>query len=123
MLSVRGSVAPDHVALGCIGELSSALTIFFQGKSVLESPVTFGDGVRCIGGSLKRLGVKVAVAGSASYPGPGDPAISARSAALGDLIRPGTFRYYQVYYHDTSASFCNPPRATFNASNAVMVAW
>jgi hypothetical protein len=104
------------------GEVDSALSIFLQGRSVLASPASFGDGMRCIGGTLARIGVKTAVAGAAFYPGAGDPSISARSAALGDLILPGTFRYYQVYYRDLDAGFCNPS-ATFNASNAVMVRW
>jgi hypothetical protein len=102
-------------------ELPGALSIFFQGNTVLGSPSTFGDGARCIGGALKRIGVKTAVGGAANYPGSGDPSISARSAALGDLIRPGTYRYYQVCYRDPDPAFCNS--ATFNASNAVMVAW
>jgi hypothetical protein len=123
MLTVRGTVTPDQVLLSTTGTLPAALTVFIQGKSVLTSPVTFGDGVRCIGGNLKRIGVKTAIAGASSYPGHGDPSISSRSAALGDLIRPATHRYYQAYYHDTSTSFCNPPRAMFNASNAVIVGW
>jgi hypothetical protein len=122
-LTAHGSVDPDRVVLSASGELPSSLSIFFQGSSVLESPNTFGDGTRCIGGTLKRIGVKSAVAGAASYPGSGDPSISARSAALGDRIRPGSYRYYQVYYRDANPSFCNPPPATFNVSNAVMVAW
>ena len=121
MLTVRGSVVPDRVVLGTTGELPSALTIFIQGSS-LPTRSSFGDGVRCIGGALKRLAVESAVAGAASYPGPGDLPISVRSAALGDPIQPGSYRYYQVVYRDSNPGFCNP-QATFNASNAVMVAW
>jgi hypothetical protein len=120
-LSVHGSVNPDRVVLTTADELPRALSVFVQGRSVLSSPDPFGDGARCIGGALKRIGVKVAVAGSTSYPRSGDAPISVQSAALGDLIRPGTFRYYQVFYRDGNPSFCTP--STFNASNAVMVAW
>jgi hypothetical protein len=123
MLTVRSPIDPDRVVLITTGERPSAQSIFVQGNSVLGDAVVFGDGVRCIGGALKRIGVKTAVAGAASYPGPGDPSIRARSAALGDPISPGTYRYYQVYYHDPSPAFCNAPRATFNVSNAVIVAW
>ena len=122
-MTVAGSVDPDHVVLVARWELASSLTIFLQGNAVLGSPATFGDGVRCVGGQLGRIAVESAVGGAASYPGPSDPSISARSLALGDLIRPGTYRYYQAYYRDQDASFCNPSPATFNASNAVMVAW
>jgi hypothetical protein len=51
------------------------------------------------------------------------PPISVRSAALGDVIEAGTYRYYQVDYLDPDPAFCNPAPATFNASNAVMVGW
>jgi hypothetical protein len=122
-LSVRGSVDPDRVVLETRREIPGALSVFLQGDSVLGTPIAFGDGVRCIGGTLERIAVKTAAGGAASYPELGDPSISARSAALGDRIRPGSYRYYQVYYRDANPSFCNPPPATFNVSNAVMVAW
>jgi hypothetical protein len=122
-LTAQGSVEPDRIALSATGMLPSSLCIFFQGKSALGVPVAFGDGVRCIGGRLKRLGVRTAVGGASSFPTPGDASISARSAAVGDLIRPGTFRYYQVWYRDMEPGFCLPAPATFNASNAVMVRW
>ena len=120
---VEGPVDPDQVVLLTRGELSSSLSIFVQGRAVLRTPAPFGDGVRCIGGLLKKLGAKVAVAGAARYPEAGDPSISARSATLGDPIDPGTFRYYQGWYRDPDPAFCSPPPATFNASNAVMVRW
>ena len=122
-LVVDGSVQPDQVTLGATDVIPSTLCLFFQARAVLGTPVAFGDGVRCIGGQLERLGVNAAPAGLARYPGVGDPSISARSAALGDPIQSGTYRYYQLYYRDPDPAFCNPAPATFNASNAVMVAW
>jgi len=120
-LTARGSVDPDRVELDLSETLPSSLCFFLQGRSVLGTPTSFGDGVRCIGGHLARLGAATTTGGAARYPAIGDPSISSRSAALGDLIRPGTFRYYQVHYRDTDPAFCTP--ATFNASNAVMVRW
>jgi hypothetical protein len=81
----------------------------------------FDDGVRCIGGALERLSVKTAVSGASRYPELGDFSISAKSAALGDLIRPGTYRYYQVCYRDSSGVCSRTP--SMNTTNAVMVAW
>jgi hypothetical protein len=73
---------------------------------------------------LKRLYVKTASGGTASAPGPGDPSITAQSAALGDPISGGQSRGYQAYYRDGSASFCPPPAgSTFNVSNALLVLW
>jgi len=123
LLAVRGSVDPDRIVLGTTGELPSALSVFMQGSAASYFAFLYGDGVRCIGGVLQRIGAKDAVGGAASYPGPGDPSIRARSAALGDPIAPGSFRYYQVYYRDPDPNFCSWSRSTFNASNAVMVRW
>jgi hypothetical protein len=86
--------------------------------------VIFGDGLRCVGGSLKRLYSKPASAGVVYAPHPGDPSITARSAALGDPIPSGGTRYYMTYYRDPSATFCaSPPGGTFNASNAISIVW
>jgi hypothetical protein len=123
-LSVTGTTEPDTLLLHTAGELPSALSIFLQGNVQLASPVFFGDGLRCIGGSLKRLYVKHASGGSASAPSPGDPSIKTRSATLGDPIAPGTSRYYQVYYRDPSLTFCPRPQGdTFNVGNALRVLW
>jgi hypothetical protein len=121
-LSVSGSVELDTVVLEAIGQPASAAGLFLQGSAVLGTPMTFGDGTRCIGGAQKRLAMKSAMGGASSYPGVGDPSIRTRSAALGDPIAPGSYRYYQVVYRDPDPTFCNPP-STVNASNAVMVAW
>jgi len=86
--------------------------------------VSFGDGLRCIASHLERLYVKSASAGSASAPQAGDPSITARSAALGDPIAPGSMRFYQVYYRDPVLSFCPPPAGnSWNVGNAIAIAW
>jgi hypothetical protein len=118
---------PDAVVLHATGELPTALTIFLQGSTLIYNPVFFGDGLRCAGGSLKRLYVKIAAVGQVSAPARGDPSVTARSAALGDPIAPGSTRYYQTYYRDPNPSFCPvPPEAlgdTFNSSNGVRIVW
>jgi hypothetical protein len=121
VLSASGAVNPDTVVLTSIGELPTALSIFLQGDAVLSPGVAFGDGVRCTGGSLKRLAVRNASGGTVSFPRAGDPSITARSAALGDPISAGAARHYQTYYRDPSAAFC--PGATFNVSNAIRIDW
>jgi hypothetical protein len=121
LLSARGSTTPDTVVLTSSSELPTALTLFLQGTTSNPSGLTFGDGVRCVTGTLKRIGVKIASGGTASYPGPGDLSITARSAAVGDPIPPGATRYYQAYYRDPAAAFCPP--LTFNASNGTAVIW
>src|SRR6185295_15802199 len=61
--SASGTTSPDTIVLTATGELPSALTVFLQGDA-LTSPVTYGDGLRCFGGSLKRLYHHNAVAGT-----------------------------------------------------------
>jgi len=100
-------------------ELSTAISVFLQGNSVV-APTVFADGLRCTGGSLKRLYIKHAVGGVTSAPQAGDPSITARSAALGDTITLGSTRSYQVYYRDSNLTFCP---GGFNISNGILVAW
>ena len=75
----------------------------------ISPPVVFGDGLRCIGGNLKRLYVKNAVGGTARAPGPATLRSRAQSAALGDPIARGPTREYQVYYRDPDLAFCPDP--------------
>lgn len=123
LLHSSGSTSPDTVVLHSSGELPSSLSIFLQGDSTIAA-VSFGDGKRCAGGTLKRLFVKSAVGGLVSAPTPGDPAITAQSANLGDPITPGMSRYYQTYYRDPDPSFCPPPQGdNWNVTNAVRIVW
>jgi hypothetical protein len=124
LLTATGSTSPDTVVLTAGGELPGVLSIFLQGNANIAAGIVFGDGLRCAGGSLKRLYTKNASGGVVSAPGAGDPSITARSAALGDTIVTGTPRYYQVYYRDPVLTFCpNPPGNSWNVSNAVQVNW
>ena len=124
LLGASGTMSPDTLVLAQSGEPATSLSVFTQGDLRLSTPVFFGDGLRCVGGALKRLYTKNAVAGSASAPGPGDPSITARSAVLGDPIAPGDVRFYYVYYRDPDLSFCPSPTGnTFNVGNALRVVW
>src|SRR5688572_20902220 len=74
----------DSLVFTTSRELPTATSIVMQGTSAIATGVVFGQGVRCVGGSLKRLYVKAASGGSITAPdfGLGDPSVSARSAAL-----------------------------------------
>jgi hypothetical protein len=123
LLGFSGDTTPDTLVLQASGLLPSASAIFLQGTSNL-APLPFGDGLRCAGGVLKRLYLKSASGGVASAPGPGDPSITQRSAALGDPIPPGDRRYYQVYYRDSNLGFCPAPQgSSYNITNALRVFW
>src|SRR5258706_1110595 len=86
LLVASGTVNPDTLALSSSGQLPSAPAILLQGNAILASPIVFGDGVRCIGGILKRLYLAPPVGGAVSFPPAGGPTISARPAAPRDPI-------------------------------------
>jgi hypothetical protein len=122
-LRAYGTTQPDTLQLQSTGELATAPSVVLQGNSVVAH-LAFGDGVRCAGGSLKRLYVHSAVGGTLLVPAPGDLSVSARSAALGDPIAPGSMRVYQVYYRDPSSGFCPAPAGNdWNSSSGVRIVW
>jgi hypothetical protein len=124
LLTASGRVVPDSVVLTSSNELAHAPSIFLQGTSESTGAIVFGDGLRCVSGTLKRLYTKPAVDGTVVAPAAGEPSITARSAALGDPLAPGQTRRYQVYYRDPQVGFCPGPGGdTWNISNAVRVAW
>ena len=110
------SLAADTFVLtGSLLPNSSAL--YFQGTQRLNggNGSVFGDGLRCVGGSIIRLGTKVNSGGASSYPVAGDTAISVKGA-----VSAGSVRQYQVWYRN-AAPFCTA--STFNLSNGIEVVW
>ena len=124
LLVATGLTSPDTVVLTSSSENPAPLTIFLQGDASVSGGANFGDGIRCVGGNLKRLATKTASGGVAVYPQGGDLSITARSAQLGDPIPSGSTRYYQAYYRDVNAAFCPPPSGdAFNVSNGIFIVW
>jgi hypothetical protein len=123
VLSAIGTTSPDTAKLYVTGELPVALSVFLQGTTNV-GPFLYGDGLRCVGGTFKRLYSKNASGGNVSAPQGSELSITARSAALGDPIPSGATRYYLVSYRDPNPSFCPaPPGGTFNATNSVSIVW
>jgi hypothetical protein len=121
--SGTASLSSDTMVLTTTGELPSALSIVLQGSMAI-APTDFGDGLRCVGGILKRLYIKHAVAGSITAPSGSDLPISQQSASQGAPISQGATRVYQVYYRDPSTTFCPSPQGnTFNISSGIAVTW
>ena len=122
-LVASGATASDSLELSSRGELASVTTVFLQGDASI-APVAFGDGLRCVGGALRRIATVQAQGGVASYPGAGDPSIGARSAALGDPLSAGSVRHYQAYYRDPDLAFCPAPAgSSWNVSQALTIVW
>jgi hypothetical protein len=118
-----GHNSPDNIVLISEGEKPSALSIFFQGDTMVAA-APFGDGLSCIGGTTVTLAAKNATGGAVAYPEGAEESITARSATLGQPIPPGSTRFYVVYYRDPDPSFCPAPSgSTFNASNGLQLQW
>ena len=119
----NASLVSDTVVFNVTGEKPTATSIVLQGDNVVAAGTQFGQGVRCVGGSLKRLYTKSAVGGAITAPQIGDSAVSARSAFLGDTIASGQHRFYQVYYRDPTVLGGCAASATFNVGQAYDVTW
>jgi hypothetical protein len=107
------------------GEKPTATSVLLQGTTVVASGATYGQGVRCVGGTLKRLFTKAASGGSITAPnfGAGDPTVSARSAAKGNPISPGQSRWYLVFYRDPTVLGGCPSGSTFNSTQTGRIDW
>jgi Tol biopolymer transport system component len=118
-------LSQDTLALRTSGQLTADLSIVLQGNAEIPGGQVFGQGVRCAGGTLKRLYVKTSVSGGIVAPDPaaGDPAVSLRSAQLGDGIQAGESRWYLVYYRDPIVLGACPATSTFNATQTGSAIW
>ena len=118
-------LSSDSLVFTTGGEKPTALSILLQGDGIVVGGVAFGQGVRCAGGSLKRLYSKNASAGSITAPdfAFGDPSVSARSAALGTVILAGHTYAYLVYYRDPIVLGGCSAASTFNATQTGVVSW
>lgn len=118
----NASLGGDTLVFTTANERPTASSIVLQG-SVATAGFTFGQGVRCVAGVLRRMYIKSAVGGSITAPTGIDPRVSVRSAALGDPIAAGTSRYYGVYYRDPIILGGCPATAGFNITNQLAVYW
>jgi hypothetical protein len=116
----HASVTSDTVTLVASQLLPSTVGLFFQGTMPQASGVgsAFGDGLLCVNGSVRRLGIRHATSGmmSLGFGIPGDPPIS----IAGAIPALGATRHYQLRYRDPPA-YCTP--STFNLTNGLRINW
>jgi len=124
LLAVSGvaSLAFDTVLFNASGEKPTALSILAQGQAEIAA-VPFGQGLRCVTGNLERMYSKNAVGGAFSAPTGAEPSVHVRSATLGDVISPGSSRYYYAYYRDATVLGGCTSGSTFNATQSVRLIW
>jgi Tol biopolymer transport system component len=106
------SVSADGLVLNGT-HITGSIAVWFQGVGVAS--FAFGDGHRCIGGKLIRLGHHNPSGGAASFPVGSDPRISVR----GHVPPEGGVRYYQLFYRNLAG----PCGHGTNATNGVSVVW
>lgn len=117
------SVSDDTLRLSVSGTTPTGTCVFVQGNTTL-APLPFGDGLRCVGGTQRRLATLVAAGGSSAIPGAGEPSISQRAAAQGDVLQAGVTRTYQVFYRDSDPTFCAAPQGgAFDMSSGLRITW
>ncbi len=113
-LSATGtpSVALDDMVLHAAQLLPGQPGLLFAGNNAVAggAGAIFGDGLRCAGGALARLGVRLPNALGAASWGPGLGASGGWSA--------GQVRRFQIWYRDPVGSPCG---SGFNLSNGLEV--
>jgi hypothetical protein len=118
LLGATGSASVSADTLVLQGSaMPNASALYFQGTLQVGGGqgTLFGDGLRCAGGAVLRLGTQTNVLGASHYPEVGDDPISIRGAVV-----PGAVHTYQVWYRN-AASFCTA--AAFNLTNGVQAVW
>jgi hypothetical protein len=104
----------DNLQLTALEMPPNSTCLFFQGTT--QTGVPFGDGLRCVGGSVTRLGiVHLNSGGGVMCPNPG-----IHLGTLGAIPAGGATRDHQVWYRN-AASFCTP--STYNLTNGVEAVW
>ena len=98
-------------------QMTNSSCLYFQGTlpTLGGLGAMFGDGLRCAGGNIRRLGLRFASGGSVSLGGSGAPSL----VQIGNITSAGV-RQYQAWYRN-AAAFCTA--STFNLTNGVEVLW
>lgn len=106
----EASLEANSLVLAALGMPNNAMTVLFAGTSAIDPGVPFGQGLLCVGGTLRRLGSQRAVGG----------VIIAAQNVLGPRyagVQPGDTRYFQVWYRDAMA----PGGGAINTTDALAV--
>lgn len=77
------------------------------------------DGLRCVTGSLVRLGTRPNSANQSQYPDVGNQPVSVRGGLT--ALTPPITRHYQVFYRNAASAFCPP--GTANWTNGMTFTW
>jgi len=111
------SVAADEVLLRATHAEPFNSGLYFQGTLRVNggAGVVFGDGLRCAGGQVVRLQVRISDAA-------GTTRTTIPIAAKGS-VSPGDIRWYQYWYRTNVAPPCGPWVNDYNTSNGFSITW
>jgi len=93
------SVSSDDLTLHTLQLPANKPSLLFSGTSAISNGIPFGDGLRCAGGNIKRLGTRIANSQGEATWGPGLVANVGWNA--------GETAYFQVWYRDPNSGPCN----------------
>jgi len=108
------SIAAANLTLSAVGLDPSQPGLYFQGNNRVAggTGAHFGDGLRCAGGGVIRLQVRMASA-------TGESETTIDIAAKG-LVQPGDVKRYQLWYRNPNTTPCG---SNFNLSNGYELTW
>lgn len=111
------SVANDSFALTVSGLPPTTSVLLFQGPGFAGggAGVPFGDGLRCVTGSVLRLATRASSFGVVAWPWFGSTPLS----QLGRVPASGATVHYQAWYRNPAG----PCGAAFNLTNAATRTW
>ena len=114
----------DTLGFGVTAGIGTNVTVLFQGTTNTVN-ARAGAGVRCVGGTLKRLYKGNQSAGAIQFPNDGVKVHDASSAKGYTVVPPITLYYYAAYRNSAANGQPGCPGLTFgfNTTNAGSVAW
>jgi hypothetical protein len=110
------SLVTDDLQVVVGGLPPNSSHLLFSGPN--QTQITFGDGVRCIGSPVYRLGIQTASGAGTSNFGPGIAATLCSS--FSQCLMAGSTFNFQVWYRN-AAPFCTA--STFNLTNGLAVTY
>ena len=110
----HASLSEDTVVLAAF-DMPDSTALWFAGSAQFANGngAQFGDGLRCVGGTIVRLAARPIMMATSFYPTAADPPLSTGMSV-------GQRRYFQVRYRN-AAAFCTLD--TFNLTNGMTVLW
>jgi hypothetical protein len=113
--SGSNSVAADDLVLSASNRPPGP-GLFFQGNNAVNSGngSSFGDGLRCAGGGVRRLEIQF------SNSAGGFSTSTSASVSGGGAVSVGDTKRYQYWYRDAGTSPCS---SLFNLSNGYEITW